>query len=472
VDTISHFLSEEKLGWSDAYQRALESRLTLLAQGMALKEAGQLSEKALYNWTHSLIESGSVTNACRDLKNKIYNLKNSDYISACCRDIEQAIGRSNRTAHKRPHIYLMYDEDLIPILAQDNRPNAIVSHEYLALVDDAKEQYKLNGDNISSDDRVKKDKRLQSMATKVSARTNKHINTLLKNINELSLANNKERQTTIENWKQMRDIIAVDPNHDNKPMHPNGRYYLELPEPKSGYQYSYENETNFGSYRFFGQRYNFEVSERNCRLDVIRKNPVIADYFKQKGYATHWSVNANYVMTPPMFTNIYKGFLGEACGTAILEHYGFRLSELSVENYEVFDNIISYENQSAWIDFKHWDKTAWGQVPEDVKRAAMNKFVKKIDQLSQCRTVNQPIESEKGQYTDIENQPINKLVICNLMDDLQETDQEESIRYYDAEFLEASPRNAKIMTISGIIDSKDAGINLFAVNALKQWLSE
>lgn len=467
LEKCTHIISAD-----DKPQRALESRLTLLAQGMALKEAGQLSEKALYNWTHSLIESGSVTNACKDLKNKIYNLKNSDYISACCRDIEQAIGRSNRTAHKRPHIYLMYDEDLIPILAQDNRPNAIVSHEYRALVDDAKEQYKLNGDNISSDDRVTKDKRLQSMATKVSARTNKHINTLLKNINELSLANNKKRQTTIENWKQMRDIIAVNPNHNNKPMHPNGRYYLELPEPKSGYQYSYENETNFGSYRFFDQRCNREVSERDCRLDVIRKNPVIANYFKQKGYATHWSVNANYVMTPPMFTNIYKGFLGEACGTAILEHYDFRLSELSVENYEVFDNIISYGNQSAWIDFKHWDKTAWGQVPEDVKRAAMNKFVKKIDQLSQCRTVNQPIESEKGQYTDIENQPINKLVICNLMDDLQETDQEESIRYYDADFLEASPRNAKIMTISGIIDSKDAGTNLFAVNALKQWLSE
>ncbi len=58
------------------------------------------------------------------------------------------------------------------------------------------------------------------------------------------------------------------------------------------------------------------------------------------------------------------------------------------------------------------------------------------------------------------------------MDDLQETVQQESIRYYDANFLEASPRHAKIMTISGIIDSKDAGINLFAVNALKQWLSE
>lgn len=467
LEKCTHIISAD-----DKPQKALESRLTLLAQGMALKESGQLSEQALYKWTHSLIESANVANACRDLKSNIYNVKNSDYISACCRDIEQAIGRSNRTAHKRPHIYLMYDEDLIPILAQDNRPNAIVSHEYQALVNATKKQYQLNGGSISSDDRAQEDKRLQSMATKVSARTNKHINTLLKKVDELSSANDKERQSTIENWQQMRDIIALNPNCDGKPTYPYGRYYIEMPCPKSGYQYSYEHETNFASYRFFEQRCNREVSERACRLNVIRQNSIIKDYFEHKGYATRWSVNANYVMTPPMFTNIYKGFLGEAGGTAILEHYGFRMSELSVENYEVFDNIISYENQSAWIDFKHWDKTAWGQVPEDVKQAALTKFIKKIYQLSQYRTVEQPIESEQRESTEIENQTIHKLVICNLMDDLQETDQKESIRYYDAEFVKTSPKLAKIMTISGIIDSNDAGTNLFAIDALKQWLSE
>lgn len=467
LEKCTHIISAD-----DKPQKALESRLTLLAQGMALKESGQLSEQALYKWTHSLIESANVANACRDLKSNIYNVKNSDYISACCRDIEQAIGRSNRTAHKRPYIYLMYDEDLIPILAQDNRPNAIVSHEYQALVNATKKQYQLNGGSISSDDRAQEDKRLQSMATKVSARTNKHINTLLKKVDELSSANDKERQSTIENWQQMRDIIALNPNCDGKPTYPYGRYYIEMPCPKSGYQYSYEHETNFASYRFFEQRCNREVSERACRLNVIRQNSIIKDYFEHKGYATRWSVNANYVMTPPMFTNIYKGFLGEAGGTAILEHYGFRMSELSVENYEVFDNIISYENQSAWIDFKHWDKTAWGQVPEDVKQAAMTKFIKKIYQLSQYRTVEQPIESEQRESTEIENQTIHKLVICNLMDDLQETEQKESIRYYDAEFVKTSPKLAKIMTISGIIDSNDAGTNLFAIDALKQWLSE
>ncbi|HBH33265.1 MAG TPA: hypothetical protein DDW38_01675, partial [Psychrobacter sp.] len=99
-------------------------------------------------------------------------------------------------------------------------------------------------------------------------------------------------------------------------------------------------------------------------------------------------------------------------------------------------------------------------------------FIKKIYQLSQYRTVEQPIESDQRESTEIENQTIHKLVIFNLMDDLQETDQKESIRYYDAEFVKTSPKLAKIMTISGIIDSNDAGTNLFAIDALKQWLSE
>lgn len=467
LEKCTHIISAD-----DKPHRALESRLTLLAQGMALQEAGQLSNNALYKWTKTLVSYANVETACLELKKTMYNTKNTDYIAACCRDIEQAIGRSNRTAYKRPHIYLMYDHGLVDILAQDVRLGIIVSHEYKALVISAKQRYKEKNENINSD---KPAIQLNNLAQKLSARTNKHINTLLKNIQEQRSANTKELKTTIANWSALRKAVAIHPNLDKKPEYPNAQFYLELPNDNSGYVYTYESETNFGSYQFFNSKIHKtrikEVSERDCKLNIIQQNPIIRDYFESKGYAIHWSVNTKYVMTPPMFNNIYKGFLGEAGGTALLENYGFEVNDLPLEVFEIFDNILTYENQSVWIDFKHWDQTAWGHIPSDIKQAAMEKFTKKIRQLSQLYPSGQIHIFDQTKAEVVMRPMSHKLIICNLMDDIKDIGSKETIRYYDGNFIEVTASKASILTISGLIDSQSGATNLFAINALKQWLT-
>lgn len=382
IDTMYLERGTHIISASNDPEMALNSRLTLLAQGMALYEAGQLSEQAKHKWVKTIIHSANMPQACMTLKWQHYNHKtNSDYVAACCRDIEQAIGRSNRTAYKRPHIYLMYDADLQPILASDDRPDAIVSHEYKALIAHAKDNY--STDKNSNYDHCSKSKdfrRLHNQAQKLSQRSNQYINTLLGKIQRLStIESPEERKKIINNWQNLRDIAGREPSNIIEPIHEWRRNYVQIPDKfgAGGYFYQYDSESDFNTYQFFDQGYRSEVSARDCRLDIMMKNTIIKTYFEQYGLATQWHVNAEYVLTPPLYTNIYKGLLGEAGGSAILQQYGFTLTELPDDLFEIFDNIIHYNERSAWIDFKHWDQNKWGRVPDDVKLKTMQKLANK-----------------------------------------------------------------------------------------------
>ena len=83
----------------------------------------------------------------------------------------------------------------------------------------------------------------------------------------------------------------------------------------------------------------------------------------------------------------------------------------------------------------------------------MKKLVNKVDQLS-----------------DPLNGSSNKLIVCNLMDNMSNDDEHNNIQYYDANFHVTSPAMARIMTITGLIDSQSGDTNFEAVTAIKQWL--
>ena len=69
---------------------------------------------------------------------------NSDYNAATRKIINQATGRSNRTPWKSQEILVMADNELVEPLAQDNSNTKQMSHEYYALVQQAKKIIKNN----------------------------------------------------------------------------------------------------------------------------------------------------------------------------------------------------------------------------------------------------------------------------------------------------------------------------------------
>lgn len=110
-----------------------------------------------------------------------------------------------------------------------------------------------------------------------------------------------------------------------------------------------------------------EVSEENCRLSVIFKYPGLRQWWKSKGYAESIEP-APYIMSPFLYTEIYKGTIGETAGRFIFEHEtGLHLNEISdTRKFEKADFIIA-ERPDEYVDFKHYATSTLKDGPEELK---------------------------------------------------------------------------------------------------------
>ena len=85
-------------------------------------------------------------------------------------------------------------------------------------------------------------------------------------------------------------------------------------------------------------------------LKEIMQIPGVKALFEKHGYATSFVPN-EFILTPPMFNNIYKGALGEVVGKFILEQYaGVTLQEMPAEHFELFDYT---PGNGVYVDFKN-----------------------------------------------------------------------------------------------------------------------
>ena len=97
----------------------------------------------------------------------------------------------------------------------------------------------------------------------------------------------------------------------------------------------------------------YEVSSSAAKLDLLMKNQNLRNFFKRKEWATTFADN-DFILSPPLFNNIYKGALGEMAGRFLLWSYlSLKLTEIEdPEVFELFDYKI--ENTDIFIDVKNW----------------------------------------------------------------------------------------------------------------------
>ena len=107
---------------------------------------------------------------------------------------------------------------------------------------------------------------------------------------------------------------------------------------------------------------NFEnancVSSQNVKLTEVLKqfiNNRLKDLFDKNGYAKEFVAN-DYIMSPPLYQNIYKGALGEVIGKEIFNYFGILLEELDNDEYEMFD--FKVKDSPIYVDFKYWKESA------------------------------------------------------------------------------------------------------------------
>ncbi|MFB2712116.1 hypothetical protein [Aeromonas veronii] len=409
-------------------------RLLLLSYGMALQEAGTITLNQAHWWSRDVVMNDSPYYACQQIKSKYYQKESEDCLLAIYRMIEQAVGRTARTEMKRENIYIVADGDLIELLANDNRDTVLFSHEYRELVNFSKSNC-FSPTSALNHDR----KRLQNLAILHTARSLGAID------RTLSLINNSPSPKSIEAWMNLRLQVLQQPASVLPPIH--REYYVFSPDAGS-YDYTpppMEFEWKAEEYRFFEycKKPTKIISEATAFLPTLMKNQTIRSHFEQNGFCTIWPDNAKYIITPPMFINIYLGALGEEVGKAILSAYGFNFEALPVEHFEKFDDVIILDEKKALIDFKNWDLVAWRTLKDDVRKAQMVKISHKLHSLG-----------------------INKLVICNL-----KKHSNEQIQFFDIDFCQVNDESASsIICIPGLLNEHDSSVDLNAIMTLAKWI--
>lgn len=318
-------------------------QLLLVHQIMSLQETGWISMEEARRWVHQALRGA------RSERHLAHYYKTEDYSWVIRKIIEQALGRTARTAFKRPNIDILVDHDLQAILANDPRPLKGRSHEYIALTQTARA-------GIDQPPADRQDIRRQNLATFYTVDTLSFIK------EQLSGFRGAAPETAIENWESIRLQLLKEPTRST-PSGDNPRLYLQS-DTTGSYLFSGNLETRPEKtdadrhLRFFEQATGDRwISEAESGLPDLMQNTVVRRHFEVQGFATRWA-DGKYVMNPAAFFNLYKGALGEEAIKTLLMECGVEIRPLAAEIYETFDFMARLPESECWvaIDAKHWSQ--------------------------------------------------------------------------------------------------------------------
>lgn len=309
-------------------------RLIRLHCTLALQERDELSVREARRWIVRLLRNDT----CQLLR-EYYQTR--DYPAAVWRIIEQAVGRTARTACKRRRILLLADAGLRELLAADDRDPRLLSHEYLALRERA--------GTPSAQQRAELHvRRCQNLAVRHTENARQYIRSLLKHLYDGDAA-------TIAAWEELRRQVLTQPVLAAAPAE-HALLYLQLPgEPADAYACSGDPERSAANMRFFSrlEGHAREVSAHAVGLPVLMGNRQVREHFIANGFACDWPASP-WLINPRVFQAIYQGAVGEQAARAVLEARGLSWQPLPKEHYERFDALIEYRGQRALLDVKHW----------------------------------------------------------------------------------------------------------------------
>ena len=266
------------------------------------------------------------------------------------RTLIQAVGRICRTGLKNPDIYIYVDDTILRDYDFSSVEQRMLNPEFAELVKVGKAYF--NGQaNKNLDVAV-----MENCARILALKAMQIINELKRNWTDDS----------IDYWKALRELCLMRPTLSRKNVEYNSQYqlvYMCAPGEITSYSYEQEGDYNNINIKFDGSLPQ-KMSEDEVHLKEIMQNPGVKELFEKHGYATSFVPN-EFILTPPMFNNIYKGALGEVVGKYILEQYaGVTLQEMSPEHFELFDYTLG---NGVYVDFKLWKETMTVSAEEEKK---------------------------------------------------------------------------------------------------------
>lgn len=305
-------------------------------------------------------------------RNLLYNL-DSIRLQAS-RTVMQAVGRMCRTYLKAPDIYLMIEQKLLEKLSAGELRKHILSPEMEKLVSMREE---LGAEYTKEEEKILK------KAEKISSFGMWNIRQML---------SRRWTEDSMKLWEALRQLVLTYPTASDIEKDAQSlirRMYVTSGNKQNCYLYSQYSDFSDVVIDFSNNKIDFrnssrakrradtnevlvyEMSQEAAGLDMILKYRGMQEYFRQCGFALTFERN-DYMMSPVLFHNIYKGALGEVAGSFILkQELGILLSPITdPERFEFFDFELA---DGVYVDFKNW-KFSYIQDRAEVKKEILRKL--------------------------------------------------------------------------------------------------
>ena len=275
----------------------------------------------------------NISNAFRKTffgESNIFYTRNGDLELHTLKISEQAVGRICRCRNKNKNIFVYADYEVVERVQQACNSDSpqLMNEEFKTLLS------------------VKLDPAFPKEVLQRFSQQSKDAYTSIKKAAKYV----KYSAYNVVQWQNLRDFVLRNPTCENPEKY--AAYYFKFDDKISGYSYKKDKYRNIIDLRLSSKSNMQYASEDECELPIILSIGKVKEFFKEKGYATSFK-KAHYIMSPPLFQQIYLGALGEVVGKFILELIlGLSLENLDCDFYEFFD----YKIGSIYFDFKNWDK--------------------------------------------------------------------------------------------------------------------
>lgn len=289
----------------------------------------------------------------------------------------QAVGRMCRTFIKNPEIYIFAEEKLLDKISVGEMKRRVLPPE-MKCITQMREQL---GTVYTAEEN-----RILNNAERISTVGMQTIRSLL---------SSSWTEHSMSVWRNMRETVlrfptasAEDRNNNQDIM----KLYITSSEKQNAYLYSQYSDFSNVTLDFTNDEIGFRNSPRAKRkgntdevavyhmneqesgLRTALRYRCMKEYFQSQGYAVGFA-KQEYLLSPVMFHNIYKGALGEVCGEFILRRErGLRLRRIEdAERFEFFDFELG---DGVYIDFKNWKIN----YRKDRKKT-LNEIYRKLEQI-------------------------------------------------------------------------------------------
>lgn len=277
-----------------------------------------------------------------------------------CRMLIQAVGRLSRTRLKAPTTHILYDAAISEYLQYFHRGNHLLVPEFDALLEHCRASK-----NVLIYDQIEIQNRNYQNSLSFAALLRK-----------LVLGIPDWKTDTIKFWEGLREFTLKNPTISRERLQQSGalKFYIAHPDGLAIDQYHYSSKDDFKNDLdiYFDQSVGKAISAEAALLPQLMQIPVIEALFREKHYCAGFAPD-EYILSPPLFQNIYLGALGEVIGSRILQEYGLNCRPLEAGEYELFDAKLS---DDIYLDFKFW-----GTHTRVAAESQLTKIKAKMDQV-------------------------------------------------------------------------------------------